>query len=242
MKKLKLLLLGLASVAILIIITSLYFINDIIYSPYTKEESTFVIKPGEGFSLINARLANENLISSPRAFHHYTKFQNKLSQFKIGSYKIPKGSSMQEVLLILTEGTPLLKKVTIPEGKNMYQIAEIMESHNLVDSSEFISLCKSKEMIKLIGIDAPSVEGYLFPETYMFSPQTSAKSIITTMIKQFKIQTKNIDLESTNLSAHEVVILASIVEKETGAKWERPTIAGVYLNRLIFYAPPVREY
>ena len=167
MKKLKLLLLGLASVAILIIITSLYFINDIIYSPYTKEESTFVIKPGEGFSLINARLANENLISSPRAFHHYTKFQNKLSQFKIGSYKIPKGSSMQEVLLILTEGTPLLKKVTIPEGKNMYQIAEIMESHNLVDSSEFISLCKSKEMIKLIGIDAPSVEGYLFPETYM---------------------------------------------------------------------------
>ncbi|MBT4793239.1 MAG: endolytic transglycosylase MltG, partial [Halobacteriovoraceae bacterium] len=79
---------------------------------------------------------------------------------------------------------------------------------------------------------APSLEGYLFPETYKFSPQTPAKEVVKAMLKQFKHQTRLLDLAQSHLNPHEVVILASIVEKETGAKWERPTIAGVYLNRL----------
>lgn len=87
-------------------------------------------------------------------------------------------------------------------------------------------------MVKSLNINAPSLEGYLFPETYMFAPGTPVKQIVQLMLRQFVKKTKNLNLASSHLSPHEVIILASIVEKETGAEWERPTIAGVYLNRL----------
>ncbi len=202
------------------------------YKPYTGPEVQFTINPGEGFSSVNAKLINKNIITSPRLFHRYTQFKEKMTALKAGTYNIPSGVTMGDVLMILTEGTPILAKITIPEGKNMYEIAKMFEEKEFVSSKEFISLCKSPELIKMMGISAPSLEGYLFPETYMFAPGSSAKDIILTMLNQYKAQTKELDFSKTNLTPHQVVTLASIVEKETGAKWERPLIAGVYLNRL----------
>ena len=203
------------------------------YAPYEGNEVAFTVRSGEGFSSVNGRLISAKIISSPRIFHRYTKFKNKMSSLKVGTYTIPQGATMSEVLTILTEGVPILTRVTIPEGKNMYEVAKIFEAKGLVDAKEFIQLSKSQKMKAVLGVDGPSLEGYLFPETYMFSPETSVKEIIVTMLKQFRKQTKDIDLNHSFLSPHEVVILASIVEKETGAKWERPIIAGVYLNRLV---------
>ena len=114
----------------------------------------------------------------------------------------------------------------------MYEIADIMEKNNVTSKVDFINEARNKDIINKLNIEAPSLEGYLFPETYFFAPNTPANQVVTTMLKQFHNATKDIDLTTTSLSPHEVIILASIVEKETGAKWERPTIAGVYLNRL----------
>lgn len=232
MAKLKL---ALATTVLTLFITCVgvsIYIGSQIYSKYNGQEIQFTIKPGEGFSSVNYRLSKNKIITNPRVFHYYTKFKNKISSLKAGTYNIPTGTNMKDVLEILTEGTPILTRITIPEGKNMYQIARILEDEGLTTYEEFIKYCKDSSIIKIMGIDAPSIEGYLFPETYMFAPKTPAKEIVLTMLRQFQIQTKGLSLKTNTLSPHQVIILASIVEKETGAKWERPTIAGVYLNRL----------
>jgi UPF0755 protein len=232
MSKKKALLSAIIIVPFFTVILLALYTGKILYGPYQGDNASFTIKPGEGFSSVNYRLSKSELISSARVFHYYTKYSDKMSKLKAGTYQIPSGSNMTDILYILTEGTPILSKITIPEGKNMYEIGKLLESKGITTYKEFIKVCKDPDMVKSVHPKAPSLEGYLFPETYMFAPKTPATEVVRAMLTQFKKQTKMLDLEQTFLEPHEVVILASIVEKETGAKVERPTIAGVYLNRL----------
>jgi UPF0755 protein len=202
------------------------------FTPYSGETTNFSIKNGEGFSSINYRLGKEQIISSPRLFHYYTKFKDSLNRFKAGTYSIEPDMTMSDVLETLTNGTPLLTTITIPEGKNMFEIGKKLESKGITSYGSFIRACRDQKNINSLNINAPSVEGYLFPDTYKFAPNTPANTVVRTMTKLFKRKIKDLDFSKTFLSQHEAIILASIVEKETGAKVERPTIAGVYLNRL----------
>lgn len=204
----------------------------IAFTPYSGEPQIFQVKPGEGFSSINARLSQANIIPDARMFHYYTKYKDSMNKMKAGSYEIKSGQTMFDILDTLVDGVPILNAVTIPEGKNMYEIGKILESKGITTYEEFIKECRNQETIRNLGIKAPSVEGYLFPETYKFAPKSPAKFVVTTFLNQFKRATSNLDLTESGLTTHETVILASIVEKETGAKVERPTIAGVYHNRL----------
>lgn len=224
------------SVAILFLLgvgSGFGYFGYLFYQPYQGPEVEFTVNSGEGFATVNGRLSREKIVNSPRIFHRYAQFTKKMGKLKVGTYKIPSGATMEEVLEILTEGVPILDRFTVPEGKNLYQVADILESNKLVKAKDFIKVCKDPSIIKeLLGFSAPSLEGYLFPETYLIPPNISAKEVARMMVKEFKKQTKNLELKRPNMDAHEIVILASIVEKETGAAWERPTIAGVYLNRL----------
>lgn len=205
----------------------------VFYTPYQGQTELFTIRPGEGFSSINGRLASKNLIPSARLFHYYTKYyKDSLNKFKAGTYEIKDGNHMGDILETLTNGVPLLSKVTFPEGKNMFEMGKILEGEGITSYEDFVKECRDQENIELLGVDAPSVEGYLFPDTYKFAPKTPAREIVRAMIRVYKNKVKNLDFSTSFLNKHQVVILASIVEKETGAKWERPTIAGVYLNRL----------
>lgn len=204
----------------------------IFHTSYDGEPTVFKIKPGEGFSRVNYRLLKTGLIPNARLFHYYAKYQDKMESLKAGAYEIPTGANMGDILEILTDGTPILTRVTIPEGKNLYEIGAILEAKKITPANEFIQEAKSSEWKSKLGGKMPTLEGYLFPETYKFAPETSAKEVIKKMISTFKLKTKDINWSHPFLSKHEIVILASIVEKETGAKWERPLIAGVYLNRL----------
>ncbi len=209
------------------------YLGYLFYEPYSGETTTFTINRGDNFPAINGRLIKAGIIKSPRIFHRYAAFKNKMSSFKYGTYEIPSGAHMEKVLEILTEGMPILEKITIPEGKNLYEVAEIFAAKGIVNKNKFISLCKDQSLVKeLTGTDAPSLEGYLFPDTYMLPPEIDEPGLIRVMVREFKRKTADLKMDASFLSPHEVVILASIVEKETGAAWERPTIAGVYLNRL----------
>ena len=202
------------------------------YAPYQGKNTGFTIRSGEGFSSINYRLSNKKFIDSARIFHYFAKYTNSLNRFKAGTYEIKPGMHMGNILEVLTEGVPILTSVTIPEGKNMFEIGQILEKNKITSSKDFISECRNQENIKKLGIKAPSIEGYLFPDTYKFAPNTPVKLIIKTMTNLFNKKTDHLNFDKTFLSKHQAIILASIVEKETGAKAERPTIAGVYLNRL----------
>ena len=210
-----------------------YFYQKL-HSPHVRENSIFKITSGETFAQINYRLFKAGLINDQRIFHYYAKYKKLLTKFKVGEFTIPQGSSIPEVVYILVSGTPNLTQVTIPEGKNMYEIADILAANKITSKKDFLTEVRNKELMKSFSIppSSPSLEGYLFPETYKFSPNSSAKYVIKTMLKLFHLKTKNLYFNHPFLSKHEIINLASIVEKETGAKFERPLIAGVFTNRL----------
>lgn len=229
---------------VLLIVTHLYY--GIAHWSYDGPDKFFEVKPGEGFSSINYRLNVEGLIYNPKIFHKYSQYKGILKKFKTGEYRIPSGSTMDDVIAILTSGKSLGIRVTIPEGKNLFEIAKILEEKGLVKYDEFVALAKNSEHTKSLNIPAERVEGYLYPDTYLFPKSMDAKSIIRNMVSVFRDKTKDLDFSKTNLTPHEVIILASIVEKETGAAFERPIIAGVYKNRLDkpmrLYADPTTIY
>jgi UPF0755 protein len=219
--------LGILSVAGLATYLGYYFTQT-----YQGPDIIFVVENGDTFGKINQRLFNQGLISETRLFHYYAKYKDSLTKFRAGSYSIPHGSTMKEVLEVLVFGQPILNSVTIPEGKNMYEVAKLLEEAGVTTQREFLEITQSPDFIAQMNIDAISLEGYLYPETYRFAPNSPAKLVAKKMIDLFNNKTKKINFDHPFLNKHQVIILASMVEKETGAKIERPAIAGVFTNRL----------
>ncbi len=215
--------------ACLMIGTHVWFILN---ETYQGEDKVFVVRNGDTFGKINQRLSEEKLISNARVFHHYAKYKNVLTKFRAGSYTIPRGARMSDVLETLVYGQPNLTSVTIPEGKNMYEIAKLIANSGIADENEFLQAVQHPGLISSLSIQASSLEGYLYPETYKFAPDTPARDVAKTMVDLFRKKTESINWSHPFLNKHQVVILASVVEKETGAKFERPAIAGVFTNRL----------
>ncbi len=202
---------------------------------YQGKDVVFEVQPGEGFSKINGRLHHQDLISSAKIFHRYAQFNGLMTKFKAGKFEIKSGSNMLDIFDTLISGQSITAPVTIPEGKNLFQVAQIMEQDKIIsDANQFIDIAKDPEFAKQLNIPGSRVEGYLYPETYKFTPGSEAKDVIRSMVDVFNEKTKDLDFSKAplGLKKHEVIILASVVEKETGAAVERPMIAGVFINRL----------
>jgi UPF0755 protein len=215
--------------ACLMIGTHVWFILN---QSYDGPDKIFRVNNGDTFGKINQRLAQEGLISNTRVFHRYAQYKGVLTKFRAGSYTIPRGAKMKDVLETLVYGQPNLTSITIPEGKNMYEIAKIVDASGITSAEEFLKAVQHPDLISQLEIQTSNLEGYLYPETYRFAPNTPAKEVVKTMVDLFRKRTDNIDWTHPFLNKHQVVILASMVEKETGAKVERPAIAGVFTNRL----------
>lgn len=200
--------------------------------PYTGEDIIFTVHSGDTFGKVNQRLYNEKIINNTRLFHYLAKYKGVLTKLRAGDFVIKSGSSMPQVLDTLIYGQPNLKIFTIPEGKNLYEVAKIVAANGITSEEDFIAAAKDPELLKEMGIPAHSAEGYLFPETYNFAANSKASTVVKAMINQFNKKIESIQFDHPFLSKHEVIILASMVEKETGAKFERNTIAGVFTNRL----------
>lgn len=199
---------------------------------YEGPDQVFEVKSGDTFGRINHRLYNSGLIKDKRLFHYYSKYKNVMTSFRAGNFTIPNGSSIPQIVQILVYGQPNLISITIPEGKNMYEIAKILESANITSEKEFLEAVKHPSLITKIEGNPNNLEGYLYPETYRFAANTPARIVAKTMLDLFTQKTADINFQHPFLSKHQVIILASVVEKETGAKFERPLIAGVFTNRL----------
>jgi UPF0755 protein len=199
---------------------------------HVSAETNFTIHTGETFGKINQRLHDQNLIRDKRFFHHYSQYKGVLNKFRAGSFTIPEGANMKQVLEALIYGQPNLISVTIPEGKNMYEIAKLFAAAGITNEEDFLTAVQQPDLISILKIQASSLEGYLFPETYRFAANTPAPMVARAMIDLFNKKTQDLDFTHPFLNKHQVVILASVIEKETGAKFERPTISGVFTNRL----------
>lgn len=216
--------------AILLVAIKLYY--SVYLWRYQGPDAYFLIKPSESFSSINARLAKEKLISSPRFFHRLSQWNGVMTKFKSGKYQIKTNSNLIDVYNTLLSGKSLAMYFTIPEGKNMYEIGRMLEERGITSYEDFIMLCKKPAFVNELGINGQSVEGYLYPDTYDFALNLPADTVIKTMVKEFRKKIMAIDISQSKMSLEEIITLASMVEKETGDKSERPLIAGVFLNRL----------
>jgi len=221
---------------------SVYVWNHNVNQPasQTSEEVVYEIAPGMSFRSVAKELQQKNLIRNESFFIILAKIKRLGNKMKVGEYSLNKNMRPLEILNIISSGKSIERKITISEGLSIYEVAEVFDGLGLLSKEEFLKTITDPEFIQknlkedYENTKMTSLEGYLFPETYSFTKYTDAKTIISEMIQKFKETYKEIESESkiTGLSKHQIVTLASIIEKETGAPQERPTISSVFHNRL----------
>jgi UPF0755 protein len=200
------------------------------------EEKSFFVSKGQTFASVVDSLEAEGIINSRQSFVFVAKFHGGTSRLKVGKYKFKSGISNYGLLTALLEGKDAtLIPVTLREGLTSRQQAHILARAIGIDSARFVSLVHDPSVVQSFGITSPSLEGYLFPETYDFRWQADEQDIITHLVRHFQafyndsLQARASDIGWTT---NQVMTLASIVEGEAVLPDERPIIAGVYLNRL----------
>ncbi len=180
-------------------------------------------------------MKGEQLIRSRWAFLWLGKTRDIDRKIRPGEYELDASLSSQEILAKLLSGRVVLHPVTIPEGYNLAQIADVLSTQQVTDAKEFTKLVRDRAFIATLGIEADSLEGYLFPETYSFPRGTKAREVIKAMVDGLhRVWSAEMQEQAARLklSLHQVLTLASVIEKETGSKEERELIAAVFHNRL----------
>lgn len=195
----------------------------------------FAIAPGEAFDSLISRLNTEGLIGSPHLFELLARLKGVDKKLKAGEYDLSSTMTPNQILDVLVGGKSYLYRLTIPEGYTAKQIAAEIAAQGLGDEQVFLDLVTNPETAAHFEIEAQSLEGYLFPDTYLFPKGVSARTIITKMVDRFKQQFRPQWYDRArelNFTVHQIVTLASIIEKETGDSRERPLISSVFHNRL----------
>jgi UPF0755 protein len=216
------------------------------YFQMPGESVAFIVGKGENFAGIARRLKEQGIISSERAFRYYVSFSGPRKKLQRGEFGLYRNMPVPEVVRMLSEGKPLQHPLTVPEGYNLFQVASVLENMGLQKKEDFLAAARDPEVVKMIptlsrpGEKPKSIEGYIYPDTYMVQRVFTAKEIAQLMVQRFRDVYRTLapefqasaTVQSMGLSPYEVITLASIVEKETGASQERPLIASVFLNRL----------
>ena len=196
---------------------------------------SFTVAPGEAFDSLISRLQTGGLIKTPYKFKIWARLKGDDKKLKAGEYYLSASMTPNQILGVLVEGKPYLYRLTIPEGFNLKQIAAEVAAQGLGDSRAFLDLASDPSTAALYQIEAKNLEGYLFPDTYLFPKGVPTATIIDKMVHRFKEKFRpqwQDRARELHMSVHEIVTLASIIEKETGDPAERPLISSVFHNRL----------
>ncbi|HEV7346284.1 MAG TPA: endolytic transglycosylase MltG [Devosia sp.] len=184
------------------------------------EETTFRVEAGSGLSSIGPRLEEQGLISNQYIFQAGSRLANLPGTIKQGDFRIPAGASMVDILQELTQGTPIRYAVTIPEGWTSWEVIQ--------------RLSATEDLTGEVPMLPP--EGSILPGSYDYIPGESRQSVLEKMqaamvaelAEVWEIREPDLPIETPE----ELLVLASIVEKETGVATERPQVAAVFVNRL----------
>ena len=204
--------------------------------PASKEGSVEVVIPkGASVRDVARILHRSGVIKSERMFELFVRVAGKQRKIKAGTYEFSFPISPAELLAKLTRGEQKLVKITIPEGLTIREIDELLAEKGLIRRGELARLGYDPDVAKRYGIDAKSLEGFLFPDTYLVRRDVEPEELIEIMLKRFwEVFDANLraEAESRGMSVLEAVTLASMIEKETGVDSERPLISAVFHNRL----------
>ncbi len=204
-------------------------------TPYHGRSSVaeIEIRRGDTFSAVARELADKGVVSQPRLFVLWAWLNGLDTRVHRGLYRFDGAVSPRSVLDGLVRGRTVVYKVTIPEGFTVRQIGRLLEDEGLATPERFAEAVGDAAVLGALG--AESVEGYLFPSTYNFRARATEEEIVKTMFVQFK-DTFTPDMEARanklGMTRHELVTLASIIEKEGGPVDEMPMVSAVFHNRL----------
>lgn len=217
------------------ITAALYFAGRYLEQPLPVSKPViYQIAPGTALNRLAADLAEEGLITHPRLFALYGRWQSAADRIKAGEYIIEPGQTPAGLLDQFVSGQVLLHSVTLVEGWTFRQAMTAIRQHEAVTvTSERMT---DSEIARALDLETESPEGWLLPDTYLFPRDTTdiglmqiaAQAMKETLARTWEERGDDLPLDSP----YEVLILASIVEKETGLAAERPRIAGVFIRRL----------
>ena len=217
--------------------------------PSETQPARVTIPPGATMRSAAESLHKSGVIRSPRLFQLYAKLRRFDRGIKAGTYVLREGEHWGVVLDALRSGRGIVYVVTVPEGFTLAQIQTLLETKMDVPPDSVLAAVTDTAVLHRLDVPTPTVEGYLFPDTYFFPPGTSARSAVQAMVRRFEQRWKpawTARLDTLMVSRHDVLTLASIVEREAKRPEERPVIAAVYWNRLkkgmLLQADPTVQY
>ncbi|AIF51480.1 endolytic transglycosylase MltG [Pelosinus sp. UFO1] len=205
------------------------------------EKAVIVVKSGMAANEIGELLYQQGMIKSVLAFHAVAKMQGLANSLQAGEYVVNKNMTIQQIVAMLAKGETVYQQITIPEGYTVDQIAKLIQEKQLGSAEKFKALAKNSNVSSypyMMNYNANvvyKVEGYLFPNTYQITKGATEEQLLNMMITQFDKELSESMREratAIGLSVKDVIILASLVEKEAQIEGDRPIIAGVFLNRL----------
>lgn len=217
---------------LLICLTSYHFL---LAAQAPPQPLHYQLNPGTSLSRVAADLEALGVINSSLSLKLLAKLDDLAGRIHSGSYYFSVPATPEQVLARLVAGDVEKVSLTIPEGFTLAQIAERIAALGFADQRQLLELAYDPVFISSLNIQADSLEGYLFPETYLFAPGNGAATLLRMMVEQFdKHLSPDIvsKAQKLKLDRHQLVTLASIIEKETGQLTEMPLISSVFHNRL----------
>lgn len=234
MKKLILLLLMAAVIALGSAAYAFHYFN-LPAASETAGSSLFEIKKGESLGIIAGNLEKEGFIRSGLYLRLLSRKNGTGNSFKTGQYEISPSMTATEIHDLLVSGKGIMIKVTVPEGITLRKTAAILEEAGIVPAGDFIAAASDRKILDKYGIKGENAEGFIFPDSYLFQKNVSARSVLENFLKTFFDKLGKVCPGYSSLSREELydkVVLASIVEREYRRAEEAPLIASVFTNRL----------
>lgn len=209
-----------------------YFLSRPVQPP---AERILTIAPGTGFVRIAHELEEQGIISRRRYFIALARLRQVQGRVHAGEYLFRVAATPEEVLRRLVTGDVLRYPFTVPEGLTFVEIGARLEREGLGSAEVFTALARDEALLRALEIEAATLEGYLFPETYLLERGDTERRLIQAMVREFRrraLPEWQQAAQARGLDAHQWVTLASIVQKEAGSVQEMPVVAAVFHNRL----------
>lgn len=203
------------------------------YQGFAREGVFVEVARGMSSRAIAQKMEESGVVRNRFTFEALCRW--KAAPLQAGEYIFDRPATPMEVFRKLASGRVFVHVVTVPEGKTMFEIADLMEHEGLTSRKEFLAAASDAALVRDLAPKARNLEGFLFPATYQFPRHVAAERVVESMVKRFREVWERIEIEQGANQAGSVaaaVTLASLVEREARITEERPLVAGVFHNRL----------
>jgi UPF0755 protein len=193
------------------------------------------VEPGDSLAAVARKLRDQKLILNEKLFTLWARLAGVEKKIHRGLYRFDDSLPARDILDRMAMGKAVFQSITIPEGLTVKEIAELLEKMQIADREKFLAQASDPELLHPLGFNLEGTEGYLFPDTYHFTPPTPEREILLAMAERFRKVIQPLlarSHDAVRMSPHEIITLASVVEKETGVEAERALVSAVFHNRL----------